>query len=87
VAAGASVARELHAALDPDERGELCTSYVRLKGGTADDLRAALEKEYRDEPFVHVARRRAARRPQKRARLELRADRAYSTTASRAARS
>lgn len=38
-------------------RGELCTCYVRLKGASADDLRAALERAYRDEPFVHVARK------------------------------
>jgi N-acetyl-gamma-glutamyl-phosphate reductase len=30
---------------------------VRLKGSSADDLRAALERVYRDEPFVHVARK------------------------------
>ena len=28
--------------LIPMSRGELCTSYVRLKGATADDLRAEL---------------------------------------------
>ena len=38
-------------------RGELCTCYVRLKGASADDLRAALERVYRDEPFVRVARK------------------------------
>ena len=36
-------------------RGELCTAYVKLNGGSADDLRAALAEAYRDEPFVHVA--------------------------------
>ena len=41
--------------LIPMSRGELCTSYVRLKGASAEDLRSALEKAYRDEPFVHVA--------------------------------
>src|ERR1700743_2362188 len=38
-------------------RGELCTCYVRLKGATADDLRAALQNTYRDEPFVHVTKK------------------------------
>ncbi|KAF0120384.1 MAG: N-acetyl-gamma-glutamyl-phosphate reductase [Xanthobacteraceae bacterium] len=41
--------------LIPMARGELCTSYVRLNGATADDLRHALADAYRDEPFVHVA--------------------------------
>ena len=41
--------------LIPMSRGELCTSYVRLKGATADDLRSALSSTYRSEPFVHVA--------------------------------
>jgi N-acetyl-gamma-glutamyl-phosphate reductase len=41
--------------LIPMSRGELCTAYVRLTGGTADDLRAALAAAYRDEPFVRVA--------------------------------
>ena len=42
--------------LIPMSRGELCTSYVRLKGGaSADDLRAALSDAYREEAFVHVA--------------------------------
>ncbi len=36
-------------------RGELCTSYVKLNGATADDLRQALADAYKDEPFVHVA--------------------------------
>ena len=38
-------------------RGELCTSYVKLKGATADDLRAALSAAYKNEPFVHVAKK------------------------------
>jgi N-acetyl-gamma-glutamyl-phosphate reductase len=38
-------------------RGELCTSYVRLKGASADDLRDALSHAYRGEPFVHVAKK------------------------------
>jgi N-acetyl-gamma-glutamyl-phosphate reductase len=54
-AVGAAVTVNFTPHLIPMSRGELCTSYVRLKGGTADDLRAALEKAYRDEPFVHVA--------------------------------
>jgi N-acetyl-gamma-glutamyl-phosphate reductase len=36
-------------------RGELCTSYVKLRGATADDLRKALSDAYAQEPFVHVA--------------------------------
>ncbi len=43
------------AGTDSDGRGELCTSYVKLKGATPDDLRGALEQAYRDEPFVHAA--------------------------------
>lgn len=55
VAAGKAVTINFTPHLIPMSRGELCTSYVRLSGGTADDLRAALVKAYRDEPFVHVA--------------------------------
>lgn len=55
VAAGASVVVNFTPHLIPMSRGELCTSYVRLKGATADDLRAALADAYADEPFVHVA--------------------------------
>jgi N-acetyl-gamma-glutamyl-phosphate reductase len=55
IAAGSAVTVNFTPHLIPMSRGELCTSYVKLKGGTADDLRAALEKTYRDEPFVHVA--------------------------------
>ena len=54
-AVGAPVTVNFTPHLIPMSRGELCTSYVRLKGASADDLRAALEKAYRDEPFVHVA--------------------------------
>ena len=54
-AAGISVTVNFTPHLIPMSRGELCTSYVRLHGGTADDLRAALSDAYRDEPFVHVA--------------------------------
>jgi N-acetyl-gamma-glutamyl-phosphate reductase len=44
--------------LIPMSRGELCTSYAKLVGGaSADDVRAALEKRYADEPFVHVLRK------------------------------
>jgi len=57
VAAGSSVTVNFTPHLIPMSRGELCTSYVRLTGATPDDLRAALEKTYRDEPFVHVARK------------------------------
>jgi len=54
-AVGAAVTVNFTPHLIPMSRGELCTSYVRLKGGTADDLRAALETAYGNEPFVHVA--------------------------------
>jgi N-acetyl-gamma-glutamyl-phosphate reductase len=41
--------------LMPMNRGELLTTYVRLaEGMSADDLRAALEARYADEPFVRV---------------------------------
>lgn len=55
VAAGVPVTANFTPHLIPMARGELCTCYVRLKGASADDLRAALERVYRDEPFVHVA--------------------------------
>jgi N-acetyl-gamma-glutamyl-phosphate reductase len=55
VAVGAPVAVNFTPHLIPMNRGELCTCYVRLKGATADDLRAALADAYRGEPFVHVA--------------------------------
>jgi N-acetyl-gamma-glutamyl-phosphate reductase len=55
LAAGASVTVNFTPHLIPMSRGELCTSYVKLAGVTADDLRAALTAAYRDEPFVHVA--------------------------------
>ncbi len=54
-AAGKSVTVNFTPHLIPMSRGELCTSYVRLQGGTADDLRTALADAYRGEPFVHVA--------------------------------
>jgi N-acetyl-gamma-glutamyl-phosphate reductase len=54
IAAGAAVTVNLTPHLIPMSRGELCTSYVKLKGATADDLRAALIEAYKDEPFVHV---------------------------------
>jgi N-acetyl-gamma-glutamyl-phosphate reductase len=57
VAAGAKVTVNFTPHLIPMSRGELCTSYVRLNGATADDLRATLEKAYRDEPFVRVAKK------------------------------
>jgi N-acetyl-gamma-glutamyl-phosphate reductase len=56
-AAGAAVTVNFTPHLIPMSRGELCTSYVRLKGASADDLRAALAEAYRDEPFVHVAKK------------------------------
>jgi N-acetyl-gamma-glutamyl-phosphate reductase len=54
-AAGGPVVVNFTPHLIPMSRGELCTSYVRLNGGSADDLRAALAEAYRGEPFVHVA--------------------------------
>ena len=54
VAAGVPVTANFTPHLIPMARGELCTCYVRLKGANADDLRAALDAAYRDEPFVHV---------------------------------
>jgi N-acetyl-gamma-glutamyl-phosphate reductase len=57
VAAGSSVTVNFTPHLIPMSRGELCTSYVRLKGCSADDLREALAVAYRDEPFVHVAKK------------------------------
>lgn len=55
VAAGSPVAVNFTPHLIPMSRGELCTSYVKLDRASADDLRAALQHAYRDEPFVHVA--------------------------------
>ncbi len=41
--------------LVPMNRGILATIYLQLKGGlVAEDLQAALERRYRDEPFVRV---------------------------------
>jgi N-acetyl-gamma-glutamyl-phosphate reductase len=57
VAAGAAVTVNFTPHLIPMSRGELCTSYVKLNGVTADDLRAKLTETYRDEPFVHVAKK------------------------------
>jgi N-acetyl-gamma-glutamyl-phosphate reductase len=57
VAAGSSVTVNFTPHLIPMARGELCTSYVKLNGASADDLRAALSAAYKDEPFVHVAKK------------------------------
>lgn len=57
VAAGSAVTANFTPHLIPMARGELCTCYVRLNGAGADDLRAALEDAYCDEPFVHVAKK------------------------------
>lgn len=54
-AVSASVTINFTPHLIPMARGEFCTSYVKLKGATADDLRAALSDAYKDEFFVHVA--------------------------------
>ena len=57
VAAGKKVTVNFTPHLIPMSRGELCTSYVKLNGASADDLRAALAEAYKDEPFVHVAKK------------------------------
>jgi N-acetyl-gamma-glutamyl-phosphate reductase len=57
VAAGANVTVNFTPHLIPMSRGEYCTCYVKLKGVSADDLRAALADAYKDEPFVHVAKK------------------------------
>src|SRR5436305_632014 len=57
VAAGFAVTINFTPHLIPMARGELCTSYVKLTGGSADDLREALADAYRNEPFVHVAKK------------------------------
>lgn len=57
VAAGSAVTVNFTPHLIPMARGELCTSYVKLKGATSDDLRGGLEQAYRNEPFVHVAKK------------------------------
>src|SRR6185436_19325305 len=57
LAAGAAVTVNFTPHLIPMARGELCTSYVKLNGATPDDLRAALERAYANEPFVHVAKK------------------------------
>jgi N-acetyl-gamma-glutamyl-phosphate reductase len=57
IAAGSAVTVNFTPHLIPMSRGELCTSYVKLRGGSADDLREALADAYRDEPFVHVAKK------------------------------
>ncbi len=55
VAAGSDIIVNFTPHLIPMSRGELCTCYVRLRGGaTASDLRATLAERYRDEPFVRV---------------------------------
>ena len=62
VAAGSAVTVNFTPHLIPMSRGELCTSYVKLNGASPDDLRAALEQAYRDEPFVHVVKRACSRK-------------------------
>src|SRR6266851_3229466 len=57
VAADSAVTVNFTPHLIPMSRGELCTSYVKLNGASPDDLRAALEQAYRDEPFVHVVKK------------------------------
>ncbi len=56
LAVGAKVTVNFTPHLIPMSRGELCTSYVRLKGATADDSsRSARGRLCKSEPFVHVA--------------------------------
>jgi N-acetyl-gamma-glutamyl-phosphate reductase len=57
LAAGANVTVNFTPHLIPMSRGEYCTCYVKLRGASADDLRAALTDAYKDEPFVHVAKK------------------------------
>ena len=57
VAAGANVTVNFTPHLIPMSRGEYCTCYVKLRGASADDLRTALTDAYKDEPFVHVAKK------------------------------
>jgi N-acetyl-gamma-glutamyl-phosphate reductase len=57
VATGSAVTVNFTPHLIPMSRGELCTSYVKLSGASPDDLRAALTAVYKDEPFVHVAKK------------------------------
>src|SRR5256885_2702983 len=57
VAAGTAVTVNFTPHLIPMSRGELCTAYVKLDGASPDDLRAALTEAYKDEPFVHVAKK------------------------------
>jgi N-acetyl-gamma-glutamyl-phosphate reductase len=54
VAAGSPITVNFTPHLVPMSRGEYCTCYVKLTGASADDLRAALAKAYRNEPFVQV---------------------------------
>lgn len=55
VAAGEPVTVNFTPHLLPMNRGILATCYVRLAGGaSAKDLRAAWQKHYSGEPFVHV---------------------------------
>jgi N-acetyl-gamma-glutamyl-phosphate reductase len=56
IVAGSDVTVNFTPHLIPMSRGELCTCYVRLDGAGLDDLRAALEQAFVDEPFVHVAK-------------------------------
>jgi N-acetyl-gamma-glutamyl-phosphate reductase len=56
LAAGREVVVNFTPHLVPMSRGELCTIYARLsEGGTAADCATALERQYKDEPFVHMA--------------------------------
>ena len=75
VAAGSAVTVNFTPHLIPMARGELCTSYVKLNGASADDLRAALARSL-SRRTVRACREkgRAAADPE-RARLELCADR------------
>jgi N-acetyl-gamma-glutamyl-phosphate reductase len=55
-AAGRQVIVNFTPHLTPMSRGELCTTYARLAGGaTAADCARILDRQYKDEPFVHLA--------------------------------
>lgn len=55
LAAGSPVTINFTPHLAPMSRGELCTSYVRLAAkASVQDLRKALERAYKDSPFVRI---------------------------------
>lgn len=55
-AAGRDIIVNFTPHLIPMSRGELCTVYAKLaSGATAADCAAALDRQYKDEPFVRMA--------------------------------